>query len=179
MDNPKTLASLGTQDRTKRSKETLEKTEEAIRNGQSKDTGIIGHPRQDEEKQRNLRENRRSNKEWTIQRHWHHWVPKTGQEKQRNLRENRRSNKNRQSKDTGNIGYTRHRTNKRLRKPKGQSRIDNPKTLASLGTQDRTKRSKETLEKTEEAIRNGQSKDTGIIGYTRHRTNKRLRKPEG
>jgi hypothetical protein len=37
--------------------------------------------------------------------------------------------------------------------------MDNPKTLASLGTQE-----------TEEAIRNGQSKDTGIIGHPRHRT---------
>ena len=78
MDNPKTLASLGTQD-----------TEETIRNGQSKDTGIIGHPR-----------DRRNNKEWTIQRHWHHWAPKT----------QKRAIRNGQSKDTGIIGHPRHRT---------------------------------------------------------------------
>jgi hypothetical protein len=55
-------------------KETLEKTEGAIKNGQS-------------------RENRRGNQEWTIQR-----------------------------------------------KPKGQSRMDNPKKLARLGTQDTRRR---------------------------------------
>jgi hypothetical protein len=44
MDNPETLV-------------TLEKTEEVIKNGQSRDIG-------------NIRENRRGNQEWTIQRHW-------------------------------------------------------------------------------------------------------------
>ena len=44
--------------------------------------------------------------------------------------------KNGQSRETGNIGHTRHRTNKYQRKPKGQSRMDNPETLATLGTQD-------------------------------------------
>ena len=44
--------------------------------------------------------------------------------------------KNGQSRDTDNIGHTRHRTNKRQRKPKGQQRMDNPETLATLGTQD-------------------------------------------
>ena len=43
MDNPETLATLGTQD-----------TEQI-----------------------NARENRSNNQEWTIQRHWHHWVHKT------------------------------------------------------------------------------------------------------
>jgi len=37
-------------------------------------------------------------------------------------------------------------------------KTDNPKTLAALGTQDTGRRQK------------GQSKDTGSIGYTRHRT---------
>ena len=32
---------------------------------------------------------------------------------------------------------------------------------------------KQALEKTEVAIKNGQSRDTGNIGHTRHRTNKR------
>jgi hypothetical protein len=48
--------------------------------------------------------------EWTIQKHWQHWVHTT--------------QKNGQSRNTGNIGYTRHR------------RMDNPKTLATLGTHD-------------------------------------------
>ena len=71
MDNPETLATLGTQD-----------TEQI-----------------------NVWENWKGNQEWTIQRHWQHWA-------------------------------TRHRTNKRSRILKGQSRMDNPETLATLGTQD-------------------------------------------
>ena len=47
---------------------------------------------------------------------------------------------NGQSRDTGNIGYTRHKTktnkaNKRQKKPKGQTRMDNPETLATQVTQ--------------------------------------------
>ena len=38
---------------------------------------------------------------------------------------------------------------------KGQSRMDNPETMATLGTQDTRQR---------------QSRDTGNIGYTRHKT---------
>ena len=45
--------------------------------------------------------------------------------------------------------------------------MDNPETLATLGTQDTGKK----LEKTKGAIKNGQSRDNGNIGYTRHRTN--------
>ena len=45
--------------------------------------------------------------------------------------------------------------NARENQPKVQSRIDNPETLATLGTQD---------------IGQRQSRDTGNIGYTRHRT---------
>ena len=44
--------------------------------------------------------------------------------------------------------------------------MDNPKKLATLNTQDTGQR----LEKTEGAIKNGQFRDTGNIGYTRHRT---------
>ena len=50
--------------------------------------------------------------------------------------------KNGQSRDTGKIGHTRHiydedkQTNKRQRKPQGQSRMDNPETLTRTGTQD-------------------------------------------
>ena len=44
--------------------------------------------------------------------------------------------------------------------------MDNPETLATLGTQDTGKR----LEKTKGAIKNEQSRDTGHIEYTRHRT---------
>jgi hypothetical protein len=44
--------------------------------------------------------------------------------------------------------------------------MDNPETLATLGTQDTGQR----LEKTKGAIKNGKSRDTDNIGYTRHRT---------
>ena len=44
--------------------------------------------------------------------------------------------------------------------------MDNPETLVTLGTQDTGKR----LEKTQLKIENGQSRDTGNIGYTGHRT---------
>jgi hypothetical protein len=44
--------------------------------------------------------------------------------------------------------------------------MDNPETLATLGTQDTGQR----LEKTKGAIKNGQSRDTDNIGYTRQRT---------
>ena len=57
-------------------------------------------------------------------------------------------------------------TGQRLEKNEGQSRMDNPKKLATLSTQDTGQR----LEKTKGAIKNGQFRDTGNIGYTRHRT---------
>ena len=44
--------------------------------------------------------------------------------------------KNEESRDTDNIGHTRHRTNKCQRKLKGQSRMKNPETQTTLGTQD-------------------------------------------
>jgi hypothetical protein len=43
---------------------------------------------------------------------------------------------NGQSRDNGSTGYTRHRTNRRQRKPKDQSWMDNPETMVALGTQD-------------------------------------------
>jgi hypothetical protein len=100
--------------------------------------------------------------------------------------------KNGQSRNSDNIGYTRHRTkirenqrgnqewtiqklwqhwvhktqDKDYRKPKGQSRMDNPETVTTLGTQDTGQR----LQKSKGAIKNGQSRNGDNIGYTRHRT---------
>ena len=79
----------------------------------------------------------------------------------------------RQSRDTGNIGYTRHRTKTIQRHwqhwvNKTQDE-DNPETLATLGTQDED--NPETLATlgTQDTGRR-QSRETGNIGYTRHRT---------
>ena len=47
--------------------------------------------------------------------------------------------------------------------------MGNPETLVTLATQETGQR----LEKTQRQIKNGQSRDTGNIGYTRHRTNVR------
>ena len=55
MDNQETLATLGTQDTRRR-----------------------------QTKQINVRENRRGNQEWTIQRHWQHWVHKSQDEDKQN-----------------------------------------------------------------------------------------------
>ena len=97
MDNPKKLATLDTQDTGLR----LEKTEGAIKNGQSNETGNIGYTRHRTKVRENrkgniknlqfketgnigyprhrtkVRETRRGNQEWTIQRNRQHWVHKT------------------------------------------------------------------------------------------------------
>jgi hypothetical protein len=46
--------------------------------------------------------------------------------------------------------------------------MDNPKKLATLGTHDTGQR----IEKTERAIKNGQSRETGNLGYTGQRLEK-------
>ena len=53
-----------------------------------------------------------------------------------NVRKYRRGNAKGQSRETGNIRYTRHRTNKCQRIPKGNKKKDNPEKLAKYGTQD-------------------------------------------
>jgi hypothetical protein len=82
---------------------------------------------------------------------------------------------NRQSRDNGRTGYTRHRTNKRQRKPKDQSGMDNPEKMITLGIQDTGHIS---VRENRRLNRNRQSRDNGRTGYKRHRTNKRQRKPK-
>ena len=48
---------------------------------------------------------------------------------------------------------------------KEQSRMDNPDTVATLGTQD--KQFRNTTQKTKGAIKNGKSRDSGDTGYTK------------
>jgi hypothetical protein len=68
MDNPETLATLSTQDTGQR----VEKTKEANKKGQPRETGNMGYKRY----RTKVRENQRDNQEWTIQRHWQQWVHK-------------------------------------------------------------------------------------------------------
>ena len=57
----------------------LENTEGAIKNGQSRETGNIGYTGQI-----NVREYRRGNQKWTIQRNWQHRVHKIQDEDKQN-----------------------------------------------------------------------------------------------
>ena len=67
MDNPETLATLGTQDtKGKVNKRT-------IKNRQLRDTSNIEYIRH----RTKGKENQRDNQEWTTQRHWPHWVHKS------------------------------------------------------------------------------------------------------
>ena len=54
--------------------------------------------------------------------------------------------KKEQSSETGNIGNTRHRTNKCQKIPKGQSKKNNPVKLATQGTQDDVNQNKNTTQ---------------------------------
>ena len=85
--------------------------------------------------------------------------------------------KNGQPRDTGNIGYTSHRTKVRenQRDNREWTTPEDTGQLATLNgqprdTQDWVHKSGQRLEKTKETIKNGQPRDTGNIGYIRHRT---------
>ena len=92
-----------------------------------------------------------------------------------NVREYRRGNKNEQTRETGNIGYTRDRTNKCWRIPKGNEKNGNPEKLAIQGTQDT---GQINLREYRRGNKNEQTRETGSIGYTRDRTNKCQRIPK-
>ena len=85
----------------------LENTKGAITNIQSRETGNIEYT---DTGQINVREYQRGNQKYTIQRHWQHKVHKT---QDKYTSENTKGAiKNIQSRETDNIGYKRHRTNK-------------------------------------------------------------------
>jgi hypothetical protein len=60
----------------------LGKIEGATKNGQSRETGNIVYTRH--RAKINVKENRRGNQEWTIQRNWQHWVHTTQAEDKQN-----------------------------------------------------------------------------------------------
>jgi hypothetical protein len=107
-----------------------------------------------------LEKTKRGNQEWTIQTLTTLGTQDTGQR----LEKTKGAIKNGQSRDTGNIGYTRHRT--KVRENQRGNQEWTIQTLTTLGTQDTGQR----LEKIKGTIKNGQSRDTGNIGYTRNRT---------
>ena len=80
---------------------------------------------------------------------------------------------NKLSRDTGNIGHTRHRrttikAKEQRSKQKGKSIIGNPEIQSTLSTRrNEDKQNKNTIQKTEVAINNKQSRDTGNIEHTR------------
>jgi ribosomal protein L33 len=92
----------------------------------------------------NVRENR------NIQRNWQYWIHKT-------------KDQGKQSRGTGNIGYTRHKT-----------KVNNPEKLTILDTQD--KRPRQTIQRNwqhwvhKTQHEGKQSRETDNIGYTRHNT---------
>ena len=83
-----------------------------------------------------------------------------------NVREYRRDNKKGQSRETGNIGYTRHRT---LENTEGTMKKDNPEKLATQGTQNT---GQINVREYRRDNKKGQSRETGNIGYTRRRKTK-------
>ena len=129
---------------------TLEKTERAIRNGQSRDTVNVGYTRH-----RTKTNNLETLSTWGTQ-----------------------ARGRRQYRDTVNVGYTRHRTKTIQRHcQRGVHKTedeDNPETLSSWGTQDTGRRQtiqrhcQHGVHKTQD--KDKQYRDTVNVGYTRHRT---------
>jgi hypothetical protein len=101
----------------------LENTEGAKKKGQSRETGNTEGQRKRENPEKlatystqdtgqtNVREHRRGKEKGTIQRNWQHTVHKT-QDKYM-LENTEGAKKKGQSRETGNIRYTRHRISKR------------------------------------------------------------------
>jgi hypothetical protein len=100
LTTPETQDTRQNKHKRKQKGQTRMNNTETLITSDTQDTGQI-----------NVRENRWSNQEWTILRHWQHWVHNT-QDKY-TLEKTEGVISNRQSCDTGNIGYTIHRANQR------------------------------------------------------------------
>ena len=84
----------------------LEKTEGVMKKDNPEKLATLGTQ---DTGQIHVREYRKGNEKKTIRRNWQHWVHKT---QDKYMLENTEGViKKRQSRETGNIGYTRHRTN--------------------------------------------------------------------
>ena len=127
-------------------------------------------------KQTNNTANRKDSQLKTIQRYRHHLADNTQKDDNQSkgtTQQGERTVNYKQFRDTGNIE---HKTNedkknkKKYRKLKWQSIINNPEIQATLSTRrNEDKKNKNTVQKTEVAINNKQSRDTGNIGHTTHR----------
>jgi hypothetical protein len=174
MDNPEKLATLGTQDTGRR-----QTKQRAIKNGQSRETGNIVYTRYRTKTNKTRghqewiiqRENKRGHHEWTIQRE-----NKRDHQEWTIQRENKTCHQEwtiQRENKTGHQEWTIqrkwqywvHKIQDENKQNKGPSRMNNPEKLATLGIQDTGQRQAK-----QGAIKNGQSRETGNIGYTRYRT---------
>jgi len=166
-NHPETQRTLVTQDTVRR--QTIQRHgnhwqhKTQYEDKQSRDTGNIGHKRHRTKKNNSETRGTLITKvkvpRQAIQRHREHWSHKTQHE-------------NKQSRDTGNIGHTRHNT-----------KANNPETRGTLATQDTVRRHTILIHgehwhhKTQ--YEDNKFRDTGNMGHTRYSTMKNQPKDRG
>ena len=107
--------------------------------------------------------------------HWAHNTHKDDNQSKGTTQQTEGKVNYKQSRDTGNIGHTTHtrttiKAKEQHSKQKRKSIIENSEIQATLNTRrNEDKQNKNTIQKTEVAINNKQSRDTGNIGHTRYR----------
>ena len=145
----------------------LQKTDGAKRKGKSRKTRNIGYTGQIK-----VREYRRGNKKRTTQRNRQHRIYKTQDKKVRDYRWDKKRAIQRNWQNWVNKTqdqYMLDNTEEVMIK-------DNPEKLATQGTQDT---GHIHVREHQRGNQNGQYRETGYIGDTRHRTNKRQRISKG